>query len=43
MKLFETNVVKKLIDFIWPVVLRYTVLLLFVPYVLFLVLYIWYS
>lgn len=43
MKLFETTVVKKLIDFIWPVILRFTVIMLFIPYLIFLGLYSWYS
>lgn len=43
MKLFQTIAVKKLIDFLWPVILRFTVLMLFIPYILMLSLYIWYS
>jgi hypothetical protein len=36
MGLFETTVIKKLVEFQWPVVLKYTVLKLLVPYACFL-------
>jgi hypothetical protein len=36
MKLFETTAIKKLIEFQWPIVLKYTILRLLVPFILFL-------
>lgn len=42
MKLFETTVVRKLIEYTWPAVLKYTVIMLFIPYLTFLILYLIY-
>lgn len=42
MRLFNTTAVKKLIDYLWPDVLKYTIIMLFIPYLLFLGLYLCY-
>lgn len=42
MRLFETHGVKKLIEFKWPLIFRYTVIKLFFPFILFLIHYLTY-
>jgi hypothetical protein len=42
MRLFETTAVKKLIEFEWPLVLKYTLYKLFFPFVAYLILYMLY-
>ena len=39
MKLFETTAIQKLIEFQWPLVLKFTIRRLFYPFVAFLILY----
>ena len=35
MKLFETTAIKKLIEFQWPIILKYTIIKLLIPYIAF--------
>jgi len=39
MKLFETHGIKKLIEFKWPLIFKYTLLKLFIPFLIYLTLY----
>lgn len=42
MRLFETHGIKKLIEFKWPLIFYYTIVKLFVPFILFLASYLTY-
>jgi len=39
MKLFETHGIKKLIEFKWPLIFKYTLIKLFIPFLTYLTLY----